>query len=86
MMVRAPSSSTRFSANHFTAWVRVRLSSSDRDELAGVTGVIHAHHVLLDDRALVQVARDEVGGGADELHAAGVRLLVRVGTLEAGQE
>src|SRR5690606_27226940 len=28
MMVRAPSSSTRSSANHFTAWVRVRLSSS----------------------------------------------------------
>src|SRR5690606_12509291 len=28
MMVRAPSSSTRSSANHVTAWVRVRLSSS----------------------------------------------------------
>ena len=42
--------------------------------------------VLLDDRALVEVGRDEVRGRADQLDPAGVRLAVRVGALEAGQE
>ena len=88
MIVRAPSCSTRRSANHFTAWLRVRLSSSwpMATSSAGGAGVVDAHDVLLDDRPLVEVARDEVRRRADELHAAGVRLLVRVRALEAGQE
>jgi hypothetical protein len=34
----------------------------------------------------VQVGRHVVGGGADQLHAAFVRLVVRARALEAGQE
>ena len=48
--------------------------------------MVHPGHVLLDDRALVQVAGDEVGGGTDLLHAAGVGLPVGVGALESRQE
>jgi hypothetical protein len=36
--------------------------------------VVDPAHVLLDDRALVEVARDEVGRRPDQLDAAGVRL------------
>ena len=48
--------------------------------------VVHAGHVLLDDRAFVQVGRHVVRGGADQLDAALVRLPVGLGALEAGQE
>jgi hypothetical protein len=48
--------------------------------------VIHADHVLLDDRALVQLAGHVVAGGADQLHAPGVGLVVGLGADEAGQE
>jgi hypothetical protein len=48
--------------------------------------VVDAHHVLLDDGPLIEIARDEVRGGADEFDAACVRLLVRVCALEARQE
>ena len=48
--------------------------------------MIHAHNVLLDDRTLVEVTRDEVGRSADDLDPARVRLLVRVCALEAGQK
>jgi len=41
---------------------------------------------LFDDRALVQVRGDVVRGGTDLFDAAGVRLMVRTGALEAGQE
>src|SRR6185312_5205806 len=42
--------------------------------------------VLFDDRPLVQIGGHEVGGGADQLHAAGVRLVIGPGALEPGQE
>jgi hypothetical protein len=48
--------------------------------------VIDADHVLLDDRALVELAGDVVAGGADQLDAAGVGLVVGLGADEAGQE
>nr|ABM53575.1 conserved hypothetical protein [uncultured bacterium CBNPD1 BAC clone 1664] len=43
-------------------------------------------HVLLDDRALIEVGGDEVGGGADHLHPPGVGLMIGPRALEAGQE
>src|SRR6478735_3615145 len=49
-------------------------------------GVVGALHVLLDDRPLVEVGRHVVGGGADQLHAAVVRLVVGLGALEDRQE
>ena len=48
--------------------------------------VVDAGHVLLDDGTFVQIGSDVVRGGADQLHAAIVRLVVRLGALEAGQE
>src|SRR6185437_16211702 len=41
--------------------------------------VVYPDHVLLDDRALVQVRGDVVGGGADQLDAARVGLMVGLG-------
>ena len=52
----------------------------------GRVGVRGPGDVLLDDRTLVQIGRDVVGGGADELDTAVVRLVVGLGALEAGQE
>src|SRR5690606_15498545 len=52
------------------------------DEVLDRMRVVHALDVLLDDRALVQVARDVVRGRADELDAALVRLRVRPRALE----
>ena len=46
----------------------------------------HARDVLLDDRARVELLGDVVRSGADDLHAALVRLRVRVGAGEGGQE
>src|SRR4051794_35487912 len=46
----------------------------DRDQLGCAARMVHAHDVLLDDRALVEIARDEVRRRADELHPPGVRL------------
>ncbi len=48
--------------------------------------VVHTGHILLDDGAFVQVGRDVVGGGADQLHTPVVGLVVRLGALEAGQK
>src|SRR5436190_8574939 len=48
--------------------------------------VVHPDHVLLDDRALVQLRGHVVGGGADQLDAARVGLVVGLGALEARQE
>ena len=88
MIVRAPSSSTRSLREPLDGLgegARL-LVLADRHELGGGARVVDAHDVLLDDRALVEVARHEMRRRADELHAAGVRLLVRVGALEPGQE
>jgi hypothetical protein len=48
--------------------------------------VIDPDHVLLDDRPLVKVRCHVVGGGADQLDAPGVGLVIRLGALEARQE
>ena len=48
--------------------------------------VVHTGHILLDDRAFVQIGRHIVGRRPDQLHPPVVRLVVRLGTLEAGQE
>ncbi len=44
------------------------------------------HHVLLDDRALVEVLGRVVGGGADQLDAALVGMTVGLGAGERRQE
>ena len=51
-----------------------------------VEGVVDPDDLLLDDRTLVELGRHVVGGGADQLHPARVRLVVGLGALEAGQE
>lgn len=47
--------------------------------------VADALDVLVDDRAFVEVARDVMRGGADQLDAAVVRLVVGARALEARQ-
>ena len=42
---------------------------ADAHQLVGVVGVVDPPRVLLDDRAVVEVRRDVVARGADELHA-----------------
>ena len=49
-------------------------------------GVTDPRQVLFDDRSLVQVGRHVMRRGADQLDAPPVRLMVRLGALEAGQE
>ena len=60
--------------------------AAELDQLVGREGVVDADHVLLDDRALVEILGDVVGGGADQLNAASVGLVVGLGTLEGRQE
>lgn len=48
--------------------------------------MVDAGDALLDDGALVEVGGDEVGGGADDLDAAVVGLVVGLGALEGRQE
>ncbi len=49
-------------------------------------GVIDSRHLLLDDRPLVEDGRHVMGGRPDQLHAARVRLVIRLRALEARQE
>lgn len=56
------------------------------DQVLGAHAVVDPSHALLDDGALVQVGRDEVGRGADDLDTAVVGLVVGLGALERGQE
>jgi hypothetical protein len=60
--------------------------AADGDELVGAGTVIDADDVLLDDRSLVQIGGDVVGGGAHEFHSAAMGLVVRLGSGEARQE
>lgn len=48
--------------------------------------MVHPGDLLLDDRPLVQDGRHVVRRGADQLHPARVRLVVRLGALEGRQE
>ena len=45
----------------------------------------YAGHVLLDDRALVELRRDVVRGGADQLHTAIVGLVIGRAPLKPGR-
>ena len=60
--------------------------AADGGEVLGRHRVVHALHVLLDDRAFVEVGGDVVRGGADQLDTARMRLEVGLRALEAGQE
>lgn len=60
--------------------------AADDLEVAGPVGVGDPGRVLVDDRALVELGGDVVGGGADDLHAPGEGLVVGPGAPEAGQE
>src|SRR6478735_107717 len=60
--------------------------TSDLLEALGCVLMTHSLHRLLDDRTLVEIGRDVVRGGADDLHAAFVSLVVRPCALEARQE
>lgn len=55
-------------------------------QLLGAHTVVHTNDVLLNDRALIEVAGDEVGSSTDNLDTAVVSLVVRLGTLEGRQE
>ncbi|KGV46890.1 hypothetical protein X900_4647 [Burkholderia pseudomallei BDU 2] len=57
-----------------------------REQLFGPVRVIDALDHLLDDRPLVEVVGHEVRGRADQLHAASMRLMVRLRALEPRQE
>lgn len=57
-----------------------------RSQLLGTHGVVYASNALLNDGALVQVGRDEMGRSTDNLDAAVVGLVVGLGALEGGQE
>ena len=46
----------------------------DARQLGDAVGVVDARDLLLDDRSLVEPLGDVVGGGADQLHPARVRL------------
>src|SRR6266851_4266949 len=56
------------------------------DEIVGRIAMTDALDILVDDRPLIERAGDVVGGGADQLDAALVRLMVRPRALEARQE
>ncbi len=45
-----------------------------------------ADHVLLDDRAFVEIGGDVMAGGADQFHAAVEGAVVRLGAAERGQK
>ena len=48
--------------------------------------MVDADHVLFHDGTFVEIRRDEVAGRADELHAAAMGLMVRLGTGERREE
>ena len=42
--------------------------------------------ILLDNRSLIEIGRHEMRRGANQLHPALMRLMIRPGALEPGQE
>src|SRR5690348_11771613 len=64
---------------------RLELAADDGD-VFGRLGVVDARDLLLDDRSFIQIGRHVMRRGADQLHSPGVRLVVGLGALEAGQE
>ena len=59
---------------------------SDGDQVLGHNGVIDACDFLLDDRAFIEVGGDVMCRRADQLDPARMRLVIGLGTFEAGQE
>src|ERR1700686_5449040 len=55
-------------------------------EIVGRIAMADALDVLVDDRALVEVAGDVMRGGADQLDAALMRLVIGARALESRQE
>src|SRR3546814_9153387 len=60
--------------------------AADADQFLDAVAVIDALDRLFDDRPLVEVARHEMRGGADQLDPALVRAVIGFRALEAGQE
>src|SRR5258708_22751950 len=56
------------------------------DQIFRRVAVADAFDVLFDDRTFVEIARRELRGGPDDLHAARVRLVIGLGSLESRQE
>src|SRR5258707_1107158 len=56
------------------------------DEVVRCIAMADALDVLIDDRALIEVAGDVMRGGADQLDAALVRLVIRPRALETRQK
>src|SRR5205823_6883434 len=60
--------------------------AAERDQIIDAHLVIDARDFLLDDRSFVELRRHVMRGRADQLHAALVRLMVRLGAAKARQE
>jgi hypothetical protein len=56
------------------------------DKIVRRIAMADALDILIDDRAFIEVAGDVVRGGADQLDAARMRLMIRPRALEAGQK
>ena len=68
------------------ASTRLSMSRPLRDEIFRRVAVADALDVLLDDRAFVEIGGDVMRGGADQLDAALIGLVVGLGALEGRQE
>ena len=56
------------------------------DEIVGRIAMADALDVLVNDRPLIELTRDIMGGRADQFDAALMRLMIGSRALEAGQE
>src|ERR1700694_4830157 len=56
------------------------------DQIVGRIAMADTLDVLIDDRALIEVAGDVMGGSANQLDAALMRLMIRPRTLETRQK
>lgn len=55
-------------------------------QLLGAHPVVDPHDILLNNRALIQIASNKVGRSANDLDTAVISLVVGLGALERGQE
>src|SRR4051794_25190161 len=60
--------------------------AAEPQQVGGQMEVLSADHLLVDDRSGIQLGGDVMAGRPDELHAAFVRLHVRIGPGEGGKE
>ena len=56
------------------------------NQVFGIVAVIHHLHALGDDRPFIQIVVDVMRRGAHQFHALVVRLVIRLGALEARQQ